>query len=171
MQRSKEDFLRALLVREKIRDGSEVVLTEPVDSAGGLVGKDPPSSDNVLLSVEVPTTKELVKRVEAVPAAQEALHALLPLIPQAAEARLKDIYYFAILGVSQGFSERGLSPFLPEHLEMIPALMADIQAVFLEVQASAAQVTDEEFCRQAYEFGLHKAFYLDWRLYMSHEMY
>ena len=92
-------------------------------------------------------------------------------LPAVREPELARYFRFALLGVCAGFMERGLSPYLPEHVEIIAPLLADIQGVFDRIQSMNAAYSPEEFCQQAYAYGVHKATYLDWDLYLSKEMY
>ena len=92
-------------------------------------------------------------------------------LPATQEPELARYFHFALLGVCVAFLERGLSPYLPEHLEILPPLLEDIRGVYERIRAMDAGYNPEEFCRRAYEYGIHKATYLDWQLYLSKEMY
>jgi len=116
-------------------------------------------------------TRALALRVDALPPAATAMSELVRYLPEQAPDALREIYLYALMGVSLGFAERNLSPFIEAHLEIIEPLLEDIRTVFEQVTQMEAEVQPEEFHRQAFDFGLHKAYYLDWRLYMSKEMY
>ncbi|MDH4247259.1 MAG: hypothetical protein OEW39_05530 [Deltaproteobacteria bacterium] len=92
-------------------------------------------------------------------------------VPEPQEPELARYFRLALLGVSVAFMERGLSPYLPEHVAIITPLLEDIRGVFERIRASGSRYDPEEFCRRAYEYGIHKATYLDWQLYLSKEMY
>ena len=117
------------------------------------------------------TAKALVRKVESLPPATAAMTELVKRLPEDAPDVLREIFLYALMGVSLGFGERNLSPYLEVHLEIIEPLLEDIRAVYDQVNKTGAEVKKEEFHRQAFDFGLHKAYYLDWRLYMSKEMY
>ena len=149
MKRSKEDLLESLIAKEAQPDR----ILEEEDNLPAI------------------STHALVTQVEGLPEARAVMEELLKLLPPGENPDLTEIFRFAFFGISMGFAERALSPYVPEHMEIIPQLLADIRAVYEQVQAAGVKVSREEFFRQAYDFGLHKAYYLDWNLYMSKEMY
>lgn len=77
----------------------------------------------------------------------------------------------AILGVSAGFAERQLSPYRPEHVAIVPPLLAEIRAVHRKLRELGTPYDPDEFRIRAFHYGVHKASYLDWRLYLSKECY
>ena len=92
-------------------------------------------------------------------------------LPTDVPAELAEYLHLAMVGLMHGFRERNLSPFLPQHREIIPALLDDIRSVFDQVRAAGVEYRQEEFAYRAYDYGIHRAFYLDWTLYLSKEMY
>ncbi len=113
----------------------------------------------------------MVRAAENLPPVLANLNAFKLLIPAGADPTLLDYFRFALLGVSVGFAERNLSPKDQEHLDIISPLLEDIRIVFERLQADDAEYDPEEFRFQAYDYGIHKAYYLDWRLYLSKELY
>lgn len=141
MRRTKEDLLKELLDEE---------------GAAGLAGAD---------------SGALIVSVQARAPVVAVLKAVRGLIPPGADPELAGYFQFALMGVSQGFVERNLSPFIQPHLDIIPLLFDDIAAVFEQLKSGEAEYDQEEFRFRSYDYGLHKAYYLDWTLYMSKEMY
>ena len=113
----------------------------------------------------------LVRAPEAMAPVPVNLREFAPFIPAGTQEPLADYFRFALLGVSVGFAERHLSPYLQEHLEIIPPLLEDIRAVFERLEAAHAPYDPDEFRFRAYDYGVDKACYLDWRLYLSRDMY
>jgi hypothetical protein len=75
------------------------------------------------------------------------------------------------MGMVVGFGDRNLSPYVAQHTAIIPPLLEDIRSVYQQVRASGAAYSPEEFIFRAFDYGIHKAYYLDWDLYLSHDMY
>ncbi|MBI4081713.1 MAG: hypothetical protein HY423_03800 [Candidatus Lambdaproteobacteria bacterium] len=98
-------------------------------------------------------------------------HDLQPLLPPTIAPELAEFLRFALLGVCVGFSDRELSPYIAEHRAIIPLLLDDIRAVYEQLQALGTPYDRDDFRFRAYDYGIHKAYYLDWTLYMSHEPY
>lgn len=90
---------------------------------------------------------------------------------QTGDEELAEYERIAILGVSAGFAERQLSPFIPEHVAIVPPLLAEIRAVLCELRKLGTPYSPGEFRARAFHYGVHKASYLDWRLYLSRECY
>lgn len=101
----------------------------------------------------------------------EWLRALEGHLPPPSDPELDEYYRYALMGLVVGFGDRNLSPFLPQHTAIIAPLLADIAAVFAQIKASGAPYSPEEFVFRAFDYGIHKAYYLDWDLYLSHDMY
>ncbi len=118
-----------------------------------------------------PDSGAIISSVRAKPQVVSALNAVMELVPTDVNEELEEYFQFALMGVSQGFVERNLSPFLKEHLEIIPPLLDDIRSVYEQLQIMSPHIDREEFRFRAFDYGIHKAYYLDWRLYMSKEMY
>lgn len=99
------------------------------------------------------------------------LKTLQPLLPRGVDEKLADFHRFALMGLCVGFSDRHLSPHLPAHTAIIPPLLEEIRGVFEQLKTMGADYDAEEFRFNAYEYGVHKAYYLDWQLYLSKDMY
>jgi hypothetical protein len=102
---------------------------------------------------------------------QDWMRHLASYLPPEAPEPLEEFLRLALLGVCAGFQERTLSPYAPQHAEIIPPLLAEIRAVYDQVQALGGGYDTEEFRYRAFHYGLHKACYLDWRLYLSNTCY
>jgi hypothetical protein len=113
----------------------------------------------------------LVTAAEAQPPVVAVMTALRPFMPDVDDEELADFFRFALLGVSVGFCERNLSPRDEAHLRIIPPLLADIRLVYDQLRKMGAEYDREEFRYRAYDYGIHKAYYLDWQLYLSKELY
>lgn len=92
-------------------------------------------------------------------------------LPAIDDEELREYFQTAMLGVCVGLSDRNLSPFLPEHTEIIPPLLEDIRSVYAQVKASGAEYDPELFRHRAFDYAIHKATYLDWDLYGSKTLY
>jgi hypothetical protein len=92
-------------------------------------------------------------------------------LPPPSDPELDEYYRYALMGVVVGFGDRNLSPFLAQHTAILPPLLEDIRSVYGQVRASGAPYSVEEFILRAFDYGIHKAYYLDWDLYLSHDMY
>lgn len=113
----------------------------------------------------------LVRAAEKQPQVLAGLKAFSSFLPAVVDPELADYYQFALLGVSVGFSERNLSSEDELHQEIIPPLLKDIRIVFQRLKHLKADYDPEQFRYQAYDYGIHKAYYLDWRLYLSKSLY
>jgi len=92
-------------------------------------------------------------------------------LPPPSDAELDEYYHCALMGLVVGFGDRNLSPYLAEHTAIIAPLLEDIRSVFEQVKAAGAPYSREAFIFRAFDYGIHKAYYLDWDLYLSHDMY
>lgn len=92
-------------------------------------------------------------------------------LPPASDPELDEYYRYALMGLVVGFGDRHLSPYVAEHTAIIAPLLEDIRSVYEQVKASNAAYSREEFIFRAFDYGIHKAYYLDWDLYLSHDMY
>jgi len=120
---------------------------------------------------DLPDTTALVRRYEE-QRAWDWLDALTPMLPSDVnEDELADFLWFALLGVAVGFDDRELSPFVEAHREIIPPLLADIRSVYEQIKARGLEYDRDLFRLRAFDYGIHKAYYLDWRLYMSKDLY
>ena len=112
----------------------------------------------------------LLRRVNDRPEVRACYEALAPLLGEAEEP-LAEFLRLALLGVAVGFVERNLSPHLEQHRRIVPPLLDDIRGVYDQANSQHAPYDADEFRHRAYHYGMHKASYLDWDLYLSHEMY
>jgi hypothetical protein len=92
-------------------------------------------------------------------------------VPADVSPVLEEYLRLALLGVCAGFQERALSPYAPQHVEIIPPLLEEVRAVYDQLQALGGEYDQDEFRYRAFHYGLHKACYLDWRLYLSNTCY
>jgi hypothetical protein len=97
--------------------------------------------------------------------------ALAQYLPAPTDTELAEYERLALLGVSAGFVERHLSPHLAAHTAIIPPLIEEIRSVYREVKRLGMPYSAEEFRLRAFHYGVHKASYLDWQLYLSKELY
>ena len=116
-------------------------------------------------------SRALVAAQEAIPPVVVALAALRALVPSEPDEELAGYLSFAVLGVAVGFAERNLSPRDEAHLAIVPPLLEDIRSVYGQLHDLGGDYDGEEFRFRAYDYGIHKAYYLDWRLYLSKELY
>jgi len=112
-----------------------------------------------------------VARAAADPEVQSCAAALAGCLPALADPELAEYERLALLGVSAGFVERHLSPHLAAHTAIVPPLIEEIRSVFREVKRLGMPYSTEEFRLRAFHYGVHKASYLDWQLYLSKELY
>ena len=113
----------------------------------------------------------LLRKFESMEQARDWFNELARFLPAGPDEHLQDFLRFALLGVCFGFIERELSPYLPEHLAIVPPLLDEVRSVYDQISATSAEYDPEEFRYRAYDYGLHKATYLDWCLYLSHDPY
>jgi len=113
----------------------------------------------------------MIRRVEAIERAKEWLRVFGQFLPPGADAPLRDVLQFTLLGLCLGFVERGLSPFVAEHLAIVPPILEDVTAVYEQFRSQGLEIRTDEFRFRAFDYGVHKAYYLDWTLYMSRECY
>ncbi len=148
MERNKDDLLRGVL--------------EPESASGAASGA---------ASGEPADSRALMVLGESRPPVAVTLAVLLPLIPEKTGDILDEFFRFALLGVSVGFSERNLSHRDEAHLSIVRPLLADIRSVYERLCELGTGFDQEEFRLRAYDYGIHKAYYLDWQLYLSKELY
>jgi hypothetical protein len=77
----------------------------------------------------------------------------------------------AILGVCAEFVERQISPYLAEHLVIVSPLLEEIRGVYRRLRQLGTAYDPSGFRIRAFHYGVHKASYLDWRLYLSKDCY
>ena len=113
----------------------------------------------------------MIRRLEGIDEAHGWYDELVKFIPEETENPLREYFRLALLGVCYGFIENGLSPYINDHTAIVPPLLEEIQAVYDEVAEEKAEYDPDEFRYRSYDYGLHKATYLDWTLYQSRELY
>ena len=77
----------------------------------------------------------------------------------------------AILGVCQGFEERNLDPGLPEHREVFSHVIKDVKGLIQKIPVPSNGKELQSLKKQVFDFGTQWVYYLDWKLYMSKELY
>jgi len=139
-----------------------------------------PNRDSLLASLCEPPrgsptrnheTLALIQRAGTLEKAREWLRVFEQFLPPGAAGSLREVLQYALLGLCLGFVERDLSPYVAEHLAIVPPMLEDVRSVFAQVEARGLAVEPEQFRFRAFDYGLHKATYLDWTLYMSKEFY
>ena len=84
---------------------------------------------------------------------------------------LQDFLNLAILGVCQGFEERNLDPGLPEHREVFSHVIKDVKGLIQKIPVPSNGKELQRLKKQVFDFGTQWVYYLDWKLYMSKELY
>jgi len=120
---------------------------------------------------ELEELRKMARNAQGRPEVGVWMEDLLDFMPPAAHGALAEILQFALMGLCLGFLDRDLSPYVEAHRAIIPPLLEDISRVFEQVEVGHLKVTQEVFCHRAFSYGIHKAYYLDWTLYLSHEPY
>ena len=77
----------------------------------------------------------------------------------------------AILRVCQGFEERNLDPGLPEHREVFSHVIKDVKGLIQKIPVPSNGKELQSLKKQVFDFGTQWVYYLDWKLYMSKELY
>ena len=84
---------------------------------------------------------------------------------------LQEFLNLAILVVCQGFEERNLDPGLPEHREVFSHIIKDVKGLIQKILVPSNGKELQRLKRQVFDFGTQWVYYLDWKLYMSKELY
>ena len=87
------------------------------------------------------------------------------------EQPLQEFLNLAILGVCQGFEERNLDPGLPEHREVFSHVIKDVKGLIQKIPVPSNGKELQSLKKQVFDFGTQWVYYLDWKLYMSKELY
>jgi hypothetical protein len=119
----------------------------------------------------VAETRALIRRAHTLEQAREWLQVFDQLVPRDAKEPLTEYLRYALLGICLGFVERDLSPYYAEHLAIVPPMLEDIRGVYDQLEGMGVRADAENFRYRAFDYGIHKAYYLDWTLYMSKECY
>ena len=92
------------------------------------------------------------------------------LIPEdIVDATLKEWLKILLLGACVGFAERGLRSDDPGHQYIYPRMMEDVTQMYLKLQRQEVACHELALLWEVYDFGVQWVYYLDWKLYMSHE--
>jgi hypothetical protein len=137
-----------------------------------------PDRNTLMASLEAPPspegqeeTRALIRRANTLERAREWLKVFDQFIPEGAEEPLLAHLRYALLGLCLGFVERDLSPFFGPHLEIVTPMLEDIQSVYAQLDERNQLPEPDRFRYRCFDYGVHKAYYLDWTLYMSKECY
>ena len=79
----------------------------------------------------------------------------------AEQRRLTDIF----------FEERNLDPGLPENHEMFSHVIKDVKGLIQKIPVPSNGKELQSLKKQVFDFGTQWVYYLDWKLYMSKELY
>ncbi|MFL2748690.1 MAG: hypothetical protein ACJ0DI_04240 [bacterium] len=96
---------------------------------------------------------------------------ILKLQFQELDQPLQEFLTLAILGVCQGFEERNLDPGLPEHREVFSHVIKDVKGLIQKITVPSNGKELQSLKKQVFDFGTQWVYYLDWKLYMSKELY
>ena len=96
---------------------------------------------------------------------------ILKLQFQELEQPLQEFLNLAILGVCQGFEERNLDPGLPEHREVFSHVIKDVKGLIQKIPVPSNGKELQSLKKQVFDYGTQWVYYLDWKLYMSKELY
>ena len=77
----------------------------------------------------------------------------------------------AILGMCLAFEERGIPPDLPGHRSLLHLLVKDVSGMCRQLQQSGHSYSREDLLFRAYDYGMRRAYHLDWELYGSQTSY
>ena len=84
---------------------------------------------------------------------------------------LQEFLNLVILGVCQGFEERNLDPGLPEHREVFSHVIKDVKGLIQKITVPSNGKELQSLKKQVFDFGMQWVYYLDWKLYMSKELF
>ena len=90
---------------------------------------------------------------------------------QELEQPLQEFLTLSILGVCQGFEERNLDPGLPELREVFSHVIKDVKGLIQKIPVPSNDEELQSLKKQVFDFGTQWVYYLDWKLYMSKELY
>ena len=96
---------------------------------------------------------------------------ILKLQYQELDQPLQEFLTLAILGVCQGFEERNLDPGLPEHREVFSHVIKDVKGLIQKIPVPSNGEELQSLKKQVFDYGTQWVYYLDWKLYMSKELY
>ena len=84
---------------------------------------------------------------------------------------LQEFLPLSILRVCQGFEERNLDPGLPEHREVFSHVIKDVKGLIQKITVPSNGKELQSLKKQVFDFGMQWVYYLDWKLYISKELY
>ena len=84
---------------------------------------------------------------------------------------LQEFLNLTILGVCQGFEERNLDPGLLEHRVVFSHVIKDVKGLIQKIPFPSNGKELQSLKKQVFDFGTQWVYYLDWKLYMSKELY
>ena len=90
---------------------------------------------------------------------------------QVLEQPLQEFLNLAILLVCQGFEERNLDPGLPEHRVVFSLVIKDVKGLIQKIPVPSNGKELQSLKKQVFDFGTQWVYYLDWKLYISKELY
>ena len=96
---------------------------------------------------------------------------ILKLQFQELDQPLQEFLTLAILGVCQGFEERNLDLRLSEHREVFSHVIKDVKGLIQKIPVPSNVKELQRLKKQVFDFGTQWVYYLDWKLYMSKELY
>ena len=96
---------------------------------------------------------------------------ILKLQFQELDQPLQEFLTLAILGVCQGFEERNLDPGLPEHREVFSHVIKDVKGLIKKILVPLNGKELQSLKKHVFDFGTQWVYYLNWKLYMSKELY
>jgi len=95
----------------------------------------------------------------------------LPLLNSSEEPQLHEWLKILLLGACAGFVERNLNPNHPAHSFIFPRMIEDVQAMYYELKEQSEDIDAPEITEQVFDFGIQWVYYLDWKVYISQELY
>ncbi|TGK05562.1 hypothetical protein EHQ53_18255 [Leptospira langatensis] len=89
-------------------------------------------------------------------------------LPKERARPLGRILLAGLLGALRGFSERGLSPFLPTHKHIFQEIVQELTEVYTFL---SEEPNEKMVLQEACNFGIKKVYHLEWKLYSSHDLF
>ncbi|MBF0288115.1 MAG: hypothetical protein HQM14_09880 [SAR324 cluster bacterium] len=114
---------------------------------------------------------ELVKSSSEIRAVHEWWKQLSPTLDHIENEQLQEWISLAFLGACVGFVERNLLADHPDHQYLYQQLIREITGVYDQLQDTQYACDLDSIKYQLYDYGVQGVYYLDWKLYMSKELY
>ncbi len=92
-------------------------------------------------------------------------------VPDTVAEALRPWLQQVLLGYAWGLKERNMRREDLRHLEPIPRILEDVSGLFTQLEGHPEQQQAPELLAQVFDFGVQWAYYLDWKLYLSQELY